>query len=1056
MEKLFGLSMNTLATVLLLTVGLILAALFVLGWRNRVVLRLGLRNIPRRRAQTVLIVFGLMLSTLIVSAAFGTGDTMSYSFRGLVLDELGEMDELIYAGGEREFLMASSDLIYFDAAHFAPLVEQIAQRQAQGDVAANRVQALTSAISVNAPVLNLSARQSEPSISVVGYDPATADDFDQLHSTAGRRVTIAELGANEVYLNEVAADDLLAEPGHELEIYLSATPTRVTVKDVVRVGGLPGQVIMPLPQTQAGVGRPDQINSILVSNAGDPIAGAAHSSTVTGMLKSLLKDTDLQVRKIKQLTLAQVELIGSAFTTIFIGFGSFSIAAGLLLIFLIFVMLAAERKQEMGMARAVGTRRRHLVQMFVFEGTAYDLAAAAVGALLGVGVGLVTVAALARSFEGLTGGFTLRHHVEPRSLVVAYCLGVLLTFITVAISSWRVSRLNIVAAIRDLTPPPDPDAGLRTLFLRPWQHLVDALRQLFRLRLHRTLKRLAWDGPISTLAFWWALVGRGPLLILVGLLSLLSSQPTRSAFLFNMGVSLILIGMGLVARWTMRVRVRRMRPETRERIAFSFAGVSLLVWWSLPFDTLDFLPELRAGPEMFVLSGVMMVAGAVWTLIYNSDILLSLATRLLSPFSSLLPVVRTAIAYPMSNKFRTGLTIAMFALIVFTLVFMSVFVNIFNQTFGADNLEELTGGFDISAQVGRTNPIPDLGAAIAASSELNSTDFEGIAGQGEREIQAQQVNGTRGWGSYTVQVVDDGYLEHAAPDLLLMADGYDTPEAAWQAVRDDPGLAIVDNFAVPSRNSFSISVGGPQFRIEGVYQEDTHLDPIPVQIRDPETGQEFEVKIIGVMDEEAFYIPGIFVHQNTWLAQTGQPVLPTAYNIKLADGVNAKETAQALESAFLEHGMDASSVMDDIQEQRGLSDSLMGLIQSFMGLGLVVGVAALGVISTRAVVERRHQIGVLRAIGYRPWMVQWSFLLESSFVALLGILIGLALGLILAYNFFNAEVAASGPGLALTFDIPWQSLSIIVAIAYGASLLTTYLPAWQAARVYPAEALRYE
>jgi ABC-type antimicrobial peptide transport system permease subunit len=48
------------------------------------------------------------------------------------------------------------------------------------------------------------------------------------------------------------------------------------------------------------------------------------------------------------------------------------------------------------------------------------------------------------------------------------------------------------------------------------------------------------------------------------------------------------------------------------------------------------------------------------------------------------------------------------------------------------------------------------------------------------------------------------------------------------------------------------------------------------------------------------------------------------------------------------------------------------LIQGFMGLGLIVGVAALGVISARAVVERRQQIGVLRAIGFRRGMVQGS------------------------------------------------------------------------------------
>jgi ABC-type antimicrobial peptide transport system permease subunit len=99
---------------------------------------------------------------------------------------------------------------------------------------------------------------------------------------------------------------------------------------------------------------------------------------------------------------------------------------------------------------------------------------------------------------------------------------------------------------------------------------------------------------------------------------------------------------------------------------------------------------------------------------------------------------------------------------------------------------------------------------------------------------------------------------------------------------------------------------------------------------------------------------------------------------------------------------------------------------------------------------------MLRAIGYRPWMVQWSFLLEASFVALLGILLGVGLGLVLARNFFYAEFARPGAIAEFSFGIPWATLGIVAAVAYGTSLLTTLLPSWQAARIYPAEALRYE
>jgi hypothetical protein len=323
---------------------------------------------------------------------------------------------------------------------------------------------------------------------------------------------------------------------------------------------------------------------------------------------------------------------------------------------------------------------------------------------------------------------------------------------------------------------------------------------------------------------------------------------------------------------------------------------------------------------MFALSGVMMVAGAVWTIVYNSDLLLGLVNRLLSPFGRLLPVVRTAIAYPMYSKFRTGLTIAMFALVIFMLVFMSVFVNMLNEVIDEEGFEGM-GDYDIKVNVVRANPIPNLKAAIAAAPELDAADYVQIERGGTRSI---------------------------------------------------PGGASFD-----------------------------------------------------------------------------------LYNITLADGVDARETARALESAFIENGLVTEVLEVEIQAARSLMNTMFGLMQAFMGLGLVVGSASIGIVSTRSVVERRQQIGVLRAIGYRPWMIQWSFLLEASFVALLGILIGIGLGLILAYNFYNGELAAA-PGSEFSFSIPWMSLGILAAISYAVSMATTYLPSWQAARIYPAEALRYE
>src|SRR4029077_8756540 len=170
---------------------------------------------------------------------------------------------------------------------------------------------------------------------------------------------------------------------------------------------------------------------------------------------------------------------GLFITGALLGVSFFSIAVGVLLIFLIFVMLAAERRAEMGMSRGVGLKRRHLTQMFLFEGTAYTLASSVVGTLLGVGVAALMINVLSSIFSGFYKGISLTFHVEWTSLVIAICLGILLTFIVVAFSAYKVSRLNIVAAIRDLDESEQRDSGMLTFFIAPFKVAWAALKQLW-------------------------------------------------------------------------------------------------------------------------------------------------------------------------------------------------------------------------------------------------------------------------------------------------------------------------------------------------------------------------------------------------------------------------------------------------------------------------------------------------------------------------------------------------------------------------------------------------
>ena len=176
---------------------------------------------------------------------------------------------------------------------------------------------------------------------------------------------------------------------------------------------------------------------------------------------------------------------------------------------------------------------------------------------------------------------------------------------------------------------------------------------------------------------------------------------------------------------------------------------------------------------------------------------------------------------------------------------------------------------------------------------------------------------------------------------------------------------------------------------------------------------------------------------------------------RLRDADSVDRYAAALESAFLSNGMEADILADELDDQVATQVTFNNILQGFMGLGLVVGVAALGVISARAVVERRQQIGVLRAIGYRQRMVQIVFLLESSYVAILGIAMGCILGLILAFNIIRF-ISQEESGEGISFVVPWVNLLVIFLIAYGAALLATLFPSREGARIHPSEALRYE
>jgi putative ABC transport system permease protein len=174
-----------------------------------------------------------------------------------------------------------------------------------------------------------------------------------------------------------------------------------------------------------------------------------------------------------------------------------------------------------------------------------------------------------------------------------------------------------------------------------------------------------------------------------------------------------------------------------------------------------------------------------------------------------------------------------------------------------------------------------------------------------------------------------------------------------------------------------------------------------------------------------------------------------AYYLSVPLGANARDLAAGV--SLSAPNLSASTIGDELRLVQGVRELLNRTLQGFMGVGLLAGVAALGTLSTRAVVERRRHIGVLRALGFSARAVSVGLLVESGIVALLGAALGVGVGLFVAQNTV-AFLSRLNP--ELQFSIPWDQIGVVVLIALCAALLMTALPARNAGRLTPAEALR--
>lgn len=209
----------------------------------------------------------------------------------------------------------------------------------------------------------------------------------------------------------------------------------------------------------------------------------------------------------------------------------------------------------------------------------------------------------------------------------------------------------------------------------------------------------------------------------------------------------------------------------------------------------------------------------------------------------------------------------------------------------------------------------------------------------------------------------------------------------------------------------------------------------------------------------------INLHDAQVLFQMGAGV--SGLQLKIANTYQAPDFAKKIMTQLHYH-----YVVSDWTEEFGAFFSAIKMEKSmmFLMLLLIIAVAAFNLVSSLVMVvnDKRSDIAILRTLGATPRTILTIFIVQGSVIGLVGTLLGLIFGILLASHVtglvdwiqhaFHVQLIASDVYYVdyLPSRIEWPDVAKITFAALAMSLLATLYPAWDASRTQPAQALRYE
>lgn len=205
------------------------------------------------------------------------------------------------------------------------------------------------------------------------------------------------------------------------------------------------------------------------------------------------------------------------------------------------------------------------------------------------------------------------------------------------------------------------------------------------------------------------------------------------------------------------------------------------------------------------------------------------------------------------------------------------------------------------------------------------------------------------------------------------------------------------------------------------------------------------VQLRAVVPDQALDAPVITA---ATLARLG-PSVPSVL-VRFAPGADAGLTMERLADALAAHGLEVDGPAVARRDLQKTMDTVLAVAIGLLAVAVVIALVGVSNVLGLAVLERRRESGLLRALGLTRGQLRNLFGWEAVTLAAVAVVLGLGLGI--GYGIAGAYAMLAGD-LDVAPTIPWARLAVIAGCALIAGWLASVLPAGRAARIRPATAL---